>query len=167
AQAYIVNDIYLRYLNPKASNRRISNINYLTGMLVVFVSVVIGFYSKDVNSILQWIVSGLYGGYIAANVLKWYWWRFNSSGFFWGMLSGIVPALIFPYFFDGLALYYFPLLFVMSLAGSIIGTLVSPSTDLNTLKDFYKTVRPWGFWKPIDQLVKNETPGFRANRNFA
>src|SRR5690606_19021713 len=29
------------------------------------------------------------------------------------------------------------------------------------------TVRPWGFWKPIDQLVKNETPGFRANRNFA
>ena len=32
--------------------------------------------------------SGLYGGYIAANCLKWYWWRFNANGFFWGMASG-------------------------------------------------------------------------------
>jgi len=27
-----------------------------------------------------WIVSGLWGGYTAANVLKWYWWRFNGYG---------------------------------------------------------------------------------------
>ena len=35
AQAYIVNDIYLKYYDPKASNRRISNMNYLTGVVVL------------------------------------------------------------------------------------------------------------------------------------
>ena len=166
AQAYIVNDIYLKYYDPKASNRRISNMNYLTGVVVVLISVVIGFFAKDVNSLLQWIVSALYGGYIAANVLKWYWWRFNASGFFWGMLAGIIPAMTFPYLIGGLDLYYFPLLFAVSLAGSIGGTLLAPPTDAETLKSFYRTVRPWGFWKPIHELVVAEDPTFQANRNF-
>ncbi len=26
--------------------------------------------------------------YIAANVLKWHWWRFNGEGYFWGMTPG-------------------------------------------------------------------------------
>ncbi|MBA9077221.1 sodium:solute symporter family protein [Rufibacter quisquiliarum] len=166
AQAYLVNDVYLRYVNPTASNQTVTRMNYTTGIVVVFVSMIIGFFAKDVNSLLQWIVAGLYGGYISANVLKWYWWRFNGSGFFWGMLSGIIPALIFPYIFDGLDLYYFPLLLLISLAGSITGTLMAPPTDTETLKSFYRSVRPWGFWKPIAELVKAEEPSFTENKNF-
>ncbi len=166
AQAYIVNDIYLKYIDQKASNKTVSRINYMSGVIVVLISVILGFFAKDVNSLLQWIVAGLYGGYIAANVLKWYWWRFNSSGFFWGMLAGIIPALIFPYLFDGLDLYYFPLLLAVSLAGSIIGTYLAPPTDLETLKSFYLNVRPWGFWKPIAEAVKAEDPEVQENKNF-
>lgn len=73
AQAYLVNDIYLKYLNPTASNKVVSRMNYITGVVVVLTSVVLGFFAKDVNSLLQWIVAGLYGGYISANLLKWYW----------------------------------------------------------------------------------------------
>ncbi len=166
AQAYLVNDIYLKYVSPAASNSKITNMNYITGVVVVLLSVVMGFFAKDVNSLLQWIVSGLYGGYIAANVLKWYWWRFNSNGFFWGMLSGIAPALVFPFFYSGLDLYYFPVLLVLSLAGSIAGTLLSPPTDMETLKSFYRTVRPWGFWGPVEKLVKEEDPFFKKNTDF-
>ncbi len=100
AQAYVVNDIYLKYINPGASNRKIRNTNYITGLLVVTLSMVIGFFALDVNSILQWIVSALFGSYVASNILKWYWWRFNGYGFFWGMVAGLVPALIFRLFFQ-------------------------------------------------------------------
>ena len=48
----------------------------------------IGFFVESVNSVLQWITSALYGGYIAANLLKWHWWRFNGNGYFWGMIIG-------------------------------------------------------------------------------
>ena len=166
AQAYIVNDIYLKYMNPGATKKQVSRTNYSTGILVVGVSVIFGIFALDVNSILQWIVSALWGSYTASNVLKWYWWRFNGAGFFWGMVAGIIPALIFPYVFDTLDLYYFPLILVISLAGCILGTYASPPTDEETLKEFYRNVRPWGFWKPIHDKVVAEDPDFEKNKLF-
>ena len=40
------------------------------------------------------IQGALYGGFVVANVLKWYWWRFNGYGYFWGMLAGIGGACV-------------------------------------------------------------------------
>jgi Na+/proline symporter len=166
AQAYIVNDVYLKYINPHASNKKIIRTNYLVGVLVVFIGIGLGFFAKDVNSVLQWIVGGLYGGYIAANLFKWYWWRFNANGFLWGMASGIIGALVFLKTYDGLFLYIWPVLFLISIAGCIIGTYTAPPTNEETLKSFYKTVKPWGFWKPVHALVVADDPAFVANKRF-
>ncbi|HTQ26724.1 MAG TPA: sodium:solute symporter family protein [Puia sp.] len=171
AQAYLVNDVYLKYINPAASTRRIISMNYIAGLAVVITGVVLGLFVKDVNTVLQWIVSGLYGGYIASNMLKWHWWRFNASGFFWGMLSGIVPAIALAVLksFDvltGLDLYYWPLLFLLSLAGSVIGSYAAPPTDMDTLESFYKVVRPWGFWKPVHDRIIAKDENFVGNKNF-
>jgi SSS family solute:Na+ symporter len=167
AQAYVVNDIYLKYINPQASTSRIISTNYLVGVLVVAAGVALGFLAKDVNTVLQFIVSALYGGYIASNVLKWHWWRFNATGFFVGMLSGIVAAMCFGLFIPaGNLLYWFPVLFGISLAGSIIGTYLAPPTEAAVLQHFYRTVRPWGFWGPVLAEVQAQEPGFQPNRNF-
>jgi Na+/proline symporter len=170
AQAYIMNDFYLKYLRPRAGNREVSVMSYATGIIIVVASIMIGMFAKDaktVDKLLQWIVSGLYGGYVAANMLKWYWWRFNGHGYFWGMLAGLVPALVFPKIFpDTLALYYFPLLFALALAGCIVGTYASAPTDEKTLIAFYRNVRPWGFWGPIHKKVAALYPDFQENRNF-
>lgn len=167
AQAYIVNDIYLKYVDPQASTKKVITANYLVGIVVVAIGIILGFFAKDVNSVLQWIVSALYGGYIAANMLKWYWWRFNASGFFWGMASGILAAMIFPYVFKNtLPLYSWPLLFLISLAGCFIGTWLAPPAEEAVLKQFYKTVNPWGFWKPIQVKVMAEDPAFIPNKGF-
>jgi Na+/proline symporter len=171
AQAYLVNDVYLKYINPGASNRKVILMNYLAGIIVVIIGVVLGLFVKDVNTVLQWIVSGLYGGYVAANMLKWHWWRFNASGFFWGMLAGIVPAIALAILksfgvLAGLDLYYWPILFFLSLAGSVVGSYAAPPTDEATLKAFYKVVRPWGFWKPVHAKVVKEDPSFTGNKNF-
>lgn len=167
AQAYLVNDIFLKFIRPGASNRQISFVNYTTGLLVVIVSIIIGFFALDVNDLLQWIVSALYGSYVASNVLKWYWWRFNGHGFFWGMVTGIIPALLFPIIFsETLDLYYFPLILLVSAGGCIIGTYTAPPTDNAILKSFYKQVRPWGFWNPIREMVLAEDKDFKPNRNF-
>ena len=147
AQAYIVNDIYLKSIKPKANNRQISRANYLVGVVVVIISIVLGIFAKDVNSVLQWIVGALYGGYVAANVLKWHWWRFNGAGFFWGMAAGIVSAMVLPYVFSD--------------------TLLTPPTETEVLKKFYRNVRPWGFWGPIHAEILKEDPLFERNKNFS
>jgi hypothetical protein len=83
------------------------------------------------------------------------------------MATGIAAALVFPSIFkDQLPLYNWPLLFGISVAGCIIGTYSSRPTDMETLKKFYTTVRPWGFWKPVQLVVQQENPGFQPNRRF-
>jgi Na+/proline symporter len=167
AQAYTVNDIYLKYINPEADSKKISFMNYASGLLIVIISIIFGFFAKDVNDVLQWIVSGLYGSYVAANVLKWYWWRFNGHGFFWGMVAGLIPALTFRFIFPGvLDLYTFPLMLLISVIGCLIGTYMAPPVEEEVLKDFYKSVRPWGFWKPIHDKVVAENPDFQKNTKF-
>ena len=167
AQAYLVNDIYLKYVKPEANNIQIRNMNYSTGIIVVIISIILGLYAKDVNSVLQWIVSVLYGSYVGANILKWHWWRFNGEGFFWGMVAGLVSAGIIPELFpDVLSLYLFPGILVISLIGSIVGTYSAPPTDEKVLLTFYKNVRPWGFWKPVHDKLKTEYPTLQRNKSF-
>jgi len=166
SQAYIVNDIYLKYLRPNATRKQISRTNYLTGIVVVAISIFFGFFALDVNSVLQWIVSALWGAYVVSNMLKWYWWRFNGSGFFWGMVVGIISALICSKIFTFLDLYYFPIILVISAIAAIVGTFMKPPTDEETLKSFYKNVKPWGFWKPIHDKVVAEDPSFEGNKDF-
>ncbi|MBX2849617.1 MAG: Na+:solute symporter [Acidiferrobacterales bacterium] len=166
-QAYLVNDIYLKHINPDASSKKISKINWVAGLGMVCLSIVLGFFAKDVNDILQWIVSGLYGSYVAANVLKWYWWRFNGAGFFWGMVGGLIPALSFRFIFDGtLDLYTFPLMLLIAVIGCVVGTLMTKPVDEEALKTFYRNVNPWGFWGPIKEKVLAEDPSFKPNSNF-
>lgn len=167
APAYLVNDVYLKYINPTATAKTQIRASYLISVLVVVISTVIGFFVENINSVLQWIVSALYGGYIAANLLKWHWWRFNGHGYFWGMLVGILAAMIVPQFFPHtLPLYYFPLLMLVSLIGCVVGTLMTPPTDEETLINFYVRVRPWGWWGPVAEKAIARYPQVKRNTHF-
>jgi solute:Na+ symporter, SSS family len=94
APAYIVNDIYKRYINPNAEPKKYITMSYIASVGVVVVGITIGFFVESLNQIVLWIVASLWGSYTAANILKWYWWRFNGYGYFWGMFSGIITSLI-------------------------------------------------------------------------
>ena len=94
--AYLVNDVYKRYFNPNAPTSLYIKASYIASFLIVGVGIAFGFMSESVNSVTQWIVSGLFGGYTAPNILKWHWWRFNGFGYFWGMIAGVLAALIMP-----------------------------------------------------------------------
>lgn len=167
AQAYLVNDLYLKYIKPDTKGKKLSIVNYVTGITIVLISIFVGILIKNIDSILKWIVNALWASYIASNVLKWYWWRFNGKGYFWGMVAGLLPAMVFARFVpDKYMLYLFPVILIISLTGSLLGTLLSPATEEKTLIDFYRTVRPWGFWKPIHQKVISSFPDFRKNTDF-
>ncbi len=169
AQAYLVNDIYIKYLKPNATAKQSNRTSMIVGVVVVMVSILFGVLAENVNSILQWVTGALYGSYVAANILKWHWWRFNSNGFTWGMVGGLIPALILPYVpvvNTMLPLYYFPVILLFSLIGCIWGTYTAPPTDITVLKQFYMKTRPWGFWKPVHDLVVAEQPGFQKNKAF-
>ena len=167
APAYIVNDIYKRYINPDAEQKTLVRLSYATSIVVVLLGTGIGLFVGSVSSIVAWILSALYGGYAASNLLKWYWWRFNAYGYFWGMAGGIAGAGLVPRIFPHVApIFAFPIILAISLTGCIAGSLMTPPDDEEVLKNFYDKVRPWGFWRPIHEKLLLDRPGLQANRDF-
>ncbi len=167
APAYLVNDIYKRYINPNASNQRYIILSYISSVSIVILGISFGFMTESINTVTQWIVSALWGGYTASNVLKWYWWRLNGYGYFWGMIAGILMALIMPKAFPELSpLNAFPFILVVSTIACILGSLFTDPDDEKVLKKFYSQVKPWGFWKPIHDKVIKENPAFQRNKDF-
>jgi len=181
APPYFVNDIYKRYINPNAAPKTYVRLSYLASFTVIVIGVLIGWNVNSVNSVVVWIVSGLWGGYAAANILKWYWWRFNGFGYFWGMITGIASALAMPSIVDRVpylqhllntysisqnVAIVFPLVLIVSLLGCFIGTLATKPESDEVLVGFYRRVRPWGFWGPILNKVLATDPEFKRNRDF-
>lgn len=166
APAYVVNDLYKRYINNNADPKTYVKMSYLISVLFVILGVAIGFFIPSLNQVIQWLVSALYGGYTASNVLKWYWWRFNGYGYFWGMLTGF--AIAFPLIFTDISpINAFPFMFIACIAACVIGSLLTKPDDMETLKKFYTKVRPWGFWAPVLAEVRKDYPNVGANKNFA
>jgi len=167
--AYIVNDIYKRYIKPDAPAKRYVHFGYFCSIFLVLLAILIGVFKiESIHDITTWITFGLYGGYVAPNILKWHWWRFNGYGYFAGMIGGIiaslVPLLIWP---DMNKMYVLPFsLLVSTLASVIVCLLTKPEND-DVLESFYRTVRPWGYWRPVYQKLLKKNPNLRANTNFA
>ena len=165
--AYLVNDVYKRYFNPNAPTGVYIKASYIASFLIVAVGIAFGFMSESVNSVTQWIVSGLFGGYTAPNILKWHWWRFNGFGYFYGMIAGVLAALIMPMALPELSpLNAFPFILILSGIAGIGGSLMTAPDDDKTLQEFYKNVRPWGFWKPILNKIQSSDVNVRKNDKF-
>lgn len=167
APAYIANDLLKNNLLPNKSEKTYVKYGYLSSLLLVIIGVFFGFFASSLNSITLWITASLFGGYTAANVLKWIWWRFNGYGYFCGMLIGLIASTIKLLFFSSwIDIYFFPIIFILSILGCLFGSLLTPPDDMEKLKSFYKNVKPWGFWKPVFDQVKKTDKNFMQNKNF-
>jgi Na+/proline symporter len=191
APPYIVNDIYRRFINPNASEKTCVRLSIISSLTIVVIGICIGWFITSINNVVGWITSALWGGYAAANLIKWYWWRFNGYGYFWGMVTGIfaalIPALPFVHIDTALAawaadpnlpqllrdystlpgpLAVFPAILAVSLIGCFAGSLLTKPEDDKVLMNFYKKTRPWGFWGPVLKKVQAADPSFKPNPDF-
>ncbi|MCU0959921.1 MAG: hypothetical protein MUF48_07425 [Pirellulaceae bacterium] len=163
--AYVVNDIYKRYLDPQAPPKRYVAVSWMTSTAVILLGIGFGFLTQNVHSITGWIVSALVPAFVAPNVLKWHWWRFNGYGFLAGMVAGTAAAIgkIFVPLHDVPA---FLLILAISFAASVAVCLLTRSESDEVLMGFYRTVRPWGWWGPICAKCRRADPDLEPNRDF-
>ena len=167
APAYIVNDIYKKYFRPNAPEKTYLRMSYITSTIFVIFGTVFGLFLTSIDMSIKWITAGLYGGDTAANVVKWYWWRMNGYGYFWGMLTGIIAALALglPQI-DINPLHAFPFFFAACLVAVIVGSLMTPATNMETLEEFYRKTRPWGLWKPVSDSLAAKGQSVPENSNM-
>ncbi len=156
--SYIVKDIYHKYINPEATQKKLIYASYVSSALLIVLGILIGFAATSINQMFTWIMGTLGAGVLLPNVLRWYWWRLNGWGYAVGALSGMVLSLI-QAFVPSLNVYplfvTFPAILLIVLVITVIVTLLTEPTDEKTLTNFYSSVRPAGFWKPVAAQVAN------------
>ena len=149
--AYWVKDIYQAHINPKADEKQLLSQSRWGSIGIVVIGLFLSLAVRNINTIWGWIMLGLGVGFFVPMVVRWYWWRMNGCGFAAGAVAGIIAAVLDLILLSGAAPIYVSFIFVSgsALIGIVAGSLLSTPTDNETLKIFYKRVRPLGFWSPI------------------
>ena len=167
--SYIVKDIYHKYINPDAPQKKLIYASYVSSALLIVMGITIGFFAQSINQMFTWIMGTLGAGVLMPNVLRWYWWRINGWGYAagatFGMLMSLVQAFV-PYFAGFPLLVTFPVILLAVLVVTVVVSLLTEPTDHATLSKFYKTVRPAGFWGPVAVEGEALSVGSSVRRDF-
>jgi solute:Na+ symporter, SSS family len=153
--AYLVKDVYQRYVNPDASTKTLIGISYVASALLIGVGLVICKFGDTIAGAFTWIFGTLAAGILPPNVLRWYWWRLNGQGYAAGVFVGMLLSLA-QVFAESLKiiapipLYIgFPAIAVVSTLTTIVVAMMTKPTDRETLVNFYRNVHPAGAWGPV------------------
>ncbi|MCX6374684.1 MAG: hypothetical protein NTU88_01365 [Armatimonadetes bacterium] len=168
--SYIVKDIYHKYINPNASDRKLIYASYVSSALLIVMGIAIGFAATSINQMFTWIMGTLGAGVLLPNVLRWYWWRMNGWGYAAGAVSGMILSLVQALVprFSVMPLYVtFPAIVLMVLVITVVVTLRTEPTDRKTLRKFYVEVRPAGFWGCVAKDVSSLDKSVPAGRPFS
>lgn len=171
--AYLVKDVYQRYINPNADAKKLVNVSYFSSALLIITGLIISYFGTSINTAFLWIFGTLAAGILPPNVLRWYWWRLNGQGYAAGVFGGMFLSLgqVFleqTNLIAPLPLYIgFPVIAILSTIITIVASILTEPTDLETLKNFYKKVQPAGAWQPAKEAVLAENPNFKKQSPFA
>ncbi len=150
AGALFVKDIYQLLMRPRAANRELIIVSYGSTVVLVALSLWMGYAAQSINDIWGWIIMGLGAGGLAPGLLRLYWWRCNAWGVVGGtVLGGVGAALQRIYAPEMPEIHQFILMTMLSFVGTIGGSLLTAPTPMPRLRHFYETTRPFGLWGPV------------------
>lgn len=147
--SYLVNDIYLRFMRPDASERRTIAVSRGMTVLLFALSAVVTVNLTSIEGAWR-ILIALGAGTGLVYILRWYWWRINAWSEISAMVASMAAALTLQFGF-GLSEsdpVQFAWLMLITVAVSTVvwvsvTYLTSPTPD-HTLLAFYHRVRPGG-----------------------
>jgi solute:Na+ symporter, SSS family len=159
--ALFVRDIYQNFLRPKASNRELISMAYISSILIVVASFSMGLAAPNINNIWSWLIMGLGAGGLGPAILKLYWWRMNAWGMTAGMVAGGGAAILQRLFYPSMPEWMqFITMSSISIGCTILGSFLTKETPRDVVRYFYLTTRPFGFWAPfrkaLSEVEKNK-----------
>lgn len=162
----IVNDLYLRFINPDASNQEQVWAGRICTILLMVLACWLALRLDTAKGVFDLILRiGAGSGLIY--ILRWFWWRINAATELAAMIiSFLVAGAMEMSMFDWLDATGKLLVVVgVTTIGWIVVGLLTPATDDETLMRFYQKVRPGGpGWTPVRaklsaQGVSTDTDG--------
>lgn len=152
--SYVVNDFYLRFVKPNASDKESVTIGRISTVVLMVLASFVALALESAKSSFD-ILLQIGAGTGLLFILRWFWWRINA----WSELAAMVVSfLVAVFFYTGKKQGWFvlegwqELLYgvCITTVSWITVTLLTKPTDHATLISFFKQIRPHaGGWKPV------------------
>ncbi|HEU5211059.1 MAG TPA: sodium:solute symporter family protein [Longimicrobiales bacterium] len=160
--SYLINDLYLRFVEPDAPDRKVVRFSRLATAVIFLLSALVTYWLHRAGSIEgAWrIIIAIGAGTGLVYILRWYWWRISA----WSEISAMGAALVtfivltvFGVFDPTDVLEGAYLMLTTTVVTTIVWvavTLLTPPTPDETLDAFYERVRPGGAgWRHVAQRL--------------
>jgi SSS family solute:Na+ symporter len=158
--SYLVNDVYLRFIKPNASDRARVLASRGATVVLMLLSLVVMAYLKSVEQGWKLLI-GLGAGTGAVFILRWYWWRINA----WSEISAMAASFV-----TSIALHlghvdagdtsstdYAKAMLITTVVATTVWlavTFLTPPEPDAVLDRFYRKVRPGGpGWRRVAQRL--------------
>ena len=156
--SYVVCDLWLPFRGGagEPGERRVAFVSKAATLALVALGVGAGCLGDSINHVWSWLMLGLASAVLVPGVLRWHWWRMNG----WGYTAGVAGGLLGLGAVSGAEVLFgdevfgehgkdfaiFGVTTGASLAGCLLGSLLTAPAPEETLREFVRTVRPFGFW---------------------
>ncbi|HTC24758.1 MAG TPA: sodium:solute symporter family protein, partial [Gemmatimonadales bacterium] len=154
--SYLVNDVYLRFVNPSAGRRAQVVASRIATVFLMLASLGVMAYLKSVEQGWKLLI-GLGAGTGLVFILRWYWWRINA----WSEISAMAASFLVSFGLQAAHLdsgntssadYAIAMLTTVGITTAVwlTVTLLTPPESPETLERFYRRVRPGGAgWRQV------------------
>ncbi len=153
--SYLVNDFYVRFIDKDASEKmQVATGRIFTIALMVLAGIV-ALFLKDALSSFN-IILQIGAGTGLLFILRWFWWRVNAYSEIVAMIVSFIIAFYFETFYSGGLESYERMIIgvVVTTICWVLATLLTQPSNINTLTNFYKKIRPAGpGWNPVKSQV--------------
>lgn len=160
--AYLVNDVYVRFINRAASGERLLIAGRLATVMITVLAVMVAASIENIGVMWE-LYGGLMAGLGLPHLLRWLWWRANAWTEIAGMSVGFALALgnyvygqiwgfpeqqisVLPAVLASHPIHVITWIALGACVAALVATVVTKPVEPGQLALFVKTIRPNGFW---------------------
>ena len=144
----LTNDFYLLIAKRQLTKKEQVKIARIITLILMLVAIYFTSIINSISSVWAFIIE-CGAGFGLVLILRWYWWRINA----WSEIT----AMITPFIVYSVVRFVFKIEFPNSYFYTVgittftwlFITMFTPPTDKEKLKEFYRKVKPGGWWMPI------------------
>ncbi len=152
--SYFVVDIYQRFINPDAGERRCVTMSRWAVLFFAALALVVAYFMESIANAVV-ILFNLQAGIGLVLMLRWFWWRINAWSEISAMIASLVVTTSLPLISDHFDLGWtaaFRIVLTVALTTPtwLIVTFLTSPADPEKLATFYRKVRPARMlWGPV------------------
>lgn len=147
--SYVVDDVYRRFLRPGRDERHYVRIGRITTVGLIVLASAVGLWLENALQAFQ-ILLQIGAGTGLVFLLRWFWWRINAWSELAAMVVSFLVAVYFQFVHEALGFgaidpsLQLVIGVLITTAGWLMVTLLTPPADEETLRSFHRRIRPMG-----------------------